>query len=164
MPLPTKSTYPIDFGNGRPGVPEKTQKSNMRYAPRFARGCSLDIKEHPYTDQTIADFLGWVQPDGQPSRRVRNALSALEAIEEGLVKPAQFRGLSSEQAKTKTSAIRYAPGFRRGTTSVINTEVAYTDATVADFLGWIIALRDIAADTPALSRRFRARGKSEIGG
>ena len=49
---------------------------------RFTRGCSADSASHPYTDVSIAEFLGWTKPNGQASKRVRNALHALEAAEE----------------------------------------------------------------------------------
>ena len=92
-----------------PKVPGKVQKSNIRYAPNYTRGCSDTSSEHPYTDQTIADFLGWTFPNGEPSRRVRNALHALEAAEE-LDAPEEMaeitKGLSSEQAKVVVTAVK----------------------------------------------------------
>lgn len=59
-----------------------TPKKLFRYAPHYPRGRSADDTERRYTDATVAAFLGWTQPNGEPSRRVRNALLALEASEE----------------------------------------------------------------------------------
>jgi hypothetical protein len=54
----------------------------MRYAPSFKPGFITDSNKLPYTVDTVANFLGWVFPNGQPNRRVRNALEALEVSEE----------------------------------------------------------------------------------
>ena len=37
---------------------------------------------HPYTQQSIADFLGWTKPSGEPQDKVGTALTALQLIEE----------------------------------------------------------------------------------
>jgi hypothetical protein len=66
-----------------PMVPDKTNKSQIRYAPKFRRGCAECDSEHPYTDRTISDLLGWSYPNGESSHRVRNALLHLEQEEQG---------------------------------------------------------------------------------
>jgi len=72
--------------------------SSLRNAPRFSklnlsrsqrerfRKAESLTSEYPklYNSGTVADFLGWRQPDGRVSMRIRNALSALEATEDGL--------------------------------------------------------------------------------
>lgn len=65
-------------------TPKRTDKKHLRYAPHFTRGmtCEEGSEVRPYTDQTVADFLGWTYPNGQPSHRIRNALHVLEAAEE----------------------------------------------------------------------------------
>jgi hypothetical protein len=61
----------------------KARKDQIRYAPNFRTGLSaLDSNAHPYTADSIARFLGWTQPDGQVSPRVRIALLCLEEAEE----------------------------------------------------------------------------------
>jgi hypothetical protein len=69
--------------------PQKARKTNIRYAPGFILGCDNESLSHPYTAESIAEFLGWweVKPDkndkgGQASVRIRNALKALEILEE----------------------------------------------------------------------------------
>ncbi len=57
-----------------------------RIAPSFLRVKKsdfdiYDVKIKFYNAKTIAKFLGWTQPDGQVSPRVRNALDALENSE-----------------------------------------------------------------------------------
>ena len=42
--------------------------------------CETKIK--PYNAESIGKFLGWMQPSGQVSQRVYNALAVLEAAEE----------------------------------------------------------------------------------
>ena len=79
--------------------PAKVQKSNLRCAPGFRRGCCADDAQHKYTEQTIADFLGWKKPNGQASARVRNALQALEAVERDVVDSQDVRGMGSSAAK-----------------------------------------------------------------
>jgi hypothetical protein len=55
----------VAYGNGDiklPAIPRDTNKIHIRYAPHFKAGVepSPTIGEgHPYTAQTLANFLGW---------------------------------------------------------------------------------------------------------
>jgi len=100
----------VDF----PTVESKTSKNSVRCAPSFVR-CSAPSAEHQYTAQTVAQFLGWTQPGGDASGKVKDAIAALELIEEGVLDEEVFNGLSSKQAhavivearkaKTRTSSL-----------------------------------------------------------
>ena len=75
----------------------------LRNAPNFCkidRKVFKDVKNlaYPYNAESIAWFLGWMSGD-QVSPRVRNALSALEAMEDDLIKGEQLCGLTPSQAK-----------------------------------------------------------------
>ena len=92
-----------------PGVPVKVQKSNIRYAPGFIKGCCSDAGQHPYTEQTVAEFLGWTKPGGKANERVRNALAVLAAAEElDAVEPVaeMTKGLGSGQAKVVIQQVK----------------------------------------------------------
>jgi hypothetical protein len=65
--------------------PTKTPDSEIRYAPSFVHGCCAHGAQHPYTSSTISAFFHKDQPNGRPSRRIQNALAALEATELQLV-------------------------------------------------------------------------------
>lgn len=92
----------VAYGNGKIKLPApkgKTKDECIRYAPSFKVGSSPSVGDHPYTDQTLAEFLGWLQPDGKAQEKVRDALGALEFIEMGLLKESIFEGLSKMQAR-----------------------------------------------------------------
>lgn len=80
--------------------------SEVRHAPSFSRNLlraqqvpSSHLATKKYTVQAIAEFLGWVQPNGKAQDKVANALSALELIEEGILTDADFAGLTTKQAQ-----------------------------------------------------------------
>jgi len=52
-----------------------------------------------YTATAIARFIGWVKPSGAAQDKVSDALAALQFIEEGLLKEADFEGLTTKQAQ-----------------------------------------------------------------
>lgn len=83
-----------------PKVKPRTPPEKIRYAPSFVRGLtSVTNTEVGYTADSIAEFLGWKQPNGEPSRRILNALDALEAAEKDLVSESELAGLGSDQAQ-----------------------------------------------------------------
>lgn len=84
----------IDLG------PPNGRKDQHRYAPSFIIGHlpAASQATRPYTAQTVANFLGWVEPSGDPQRKVGAALSALEFIEDGTLTEKDFAGLGSYQA------------------------------------------------------------------
>lgn len=81
-------------------VPAKTKKQYIRYAPSFRRGSVSGSETHPYTDESVASFLGWWKDgkSGQVSSHVRNALNVLEAMEKKLVSEDDLEGLTTDQA------------------------------------------------------------------
>ena len=80
-----------------------TGVKGFRIAPNFSCVIFNDIKNKSdakvYNAESIARFLGWMSGN-QVSPRVRNALAALEAIEEGLIAAEDMAGLSSRQAES----------------------------------------------------------------
>ncbi len=102
------------FAEGRVhiGAISKTaNKGQIRYAPSFVPGvedAGRARAPHPYTAQTVADFIGWRQPSGEPQDKVHSALAALQFIEEGLLEDADFDGLTTKQAEAVISEARKA--------------------------------------------------------
>lgn len=89
-------------------VPTAT-KAQTRYAPSFIAGDPGRAGDsHPYTVQSIADFLGWVEPSGKAQDKVGSALAALQFIEEGLLREADFAGLTTKQAEAVVEEARRA--------------------------------------------------------
>jgi ParB-like nuclease domain len=67
---------------------KKTNKSIIRYAPSFVAGkpCGPSEGLHPYTTQSVADYLGYVKKNtGKPRNSVEAAMGILE-LEERKVK------------------------------------------------------------------------------
>jgi len=75
-------------------------RAQVRFAPSFTLG-PPEGEQHaarPYTAASVADFLGWVQPDRTPQQKVHDALSALSYIEQKHLTDADFTGLTTAQA------------------------------------------------------------------
>lgn len=102
------------YAEGRihlPDVPRKTTRG-IRYAPGFMKDPFPGDHDHghQYTGTTLAEFLGWMKPNGRPSPSVEVALSALEMVEAGVLEEDDLKGLSREAAK---EAIRGARRVKR---------------------------------------------------
>jgi hypothetical protein len=84
-------------------VPKDTPPTNIRYAPSFS--LNKDVRQltaaRPYTTESVAVFVGW-----SSHRKVRDTLSALEFIEEGLLTEKDFDGLSTTQAAAVVAGAR----------------------------------------------------------
>lgn len=96
------------YAEGRINLPVPGQPA--RYAPSFIEGSSLTgrlvNKDHPYSAQTIGEFLGWLEPSGRAKSKVGYALAALSFIEEGTLTETQFDGLTTEQARVVVEQAR----------------------------------------------------------
>ena len=80
-----------------PEVPKDTKKTVIRYAPSFIQGTVTgDSEQRPYTSALVAEFLGW------PDHKVHSTLSALELVEQQVVKEEHFEGLTTKQAEALT--------------------------------------------------------------
>lgn len=80
-------------------APPENVKKNWRYAPSFATGAHPHQGAGaPYTAASVAEFLGWVQPNGDPQRKLHEALAALEMIEAGHLTDRDFFGLGTKAA------------------------------------------------------------------
>lgn len=87
----------------------KTSVNQLRYAPSFKQGDPPDdFRRMPYSAKTVADFLGWTEPSGDPQRRVVTALWALDFIESGTLTEASFVDLTSYQASAVVQQARKA--------------------------------------------------------
>ncbi len=94
----------VAYADGKIELGKPKKPGHVRYARSFRKGKFSDSKlTHPYTDESIAKFLGWIYPSGQAHTCVRVSLSALEAIELELVEQDTFRDLSRNQAHVVTS-------------------------------------------------------------
>ena len=83
------------------GDPKDTKKVVIRNAPSFVQGDeSGEGEQRPYTATTIAEFLGW------PDQKINSTLSALELIEQQVVKEEHFEGLTTKQAEALTTETR----------------------------------------------------------
>ncbi len=78
-------------GAGRLTLPApETKARGLRYAPGFEMNPDLQTptdRAKPYTAETVAVFLGWLEPSGHAKRKVHTALAALELIEAGVFPP-----------------------------------------------------------------------------
>lgn len=72
--------------------------AQLRYAPSFVTGHTGD-PGRPYTAKSVARFLGWLEPSGEPQAKVVDALAALALIEKGDLTDAQFAGLGTKAAR-----------------------------------------------------------------
>jgi hypothetical protein len=92
------------FAAGKIHLPAlgKRGLTQARIAPSFILAVREKLTEaelaHAYSSGSLASFTGWMQKDGRPQYRGRNALNVLEVIERGLLEEKDFKGLSSWQA------------------------------------------------------------------
>jgi hypothetical protein len=84
-----------------PEIPKDTKKVVIRYAPSFVQGDETrEGGQCSYTATTIAEFLGW------PDQKIHSTLSALELIEQQVVKEEHFEGLTTKEAEALTTETR----------------------------------------------------------
>ena len=84
-----------------PEIPKDTKKTVIRHVPSYVQGEETgDAQEHPYTATAIAEFLGWADP------KIHTTLSALELIEQEVLKEGHFEGLTTKQAEALTTETR----------------------------------------------------------
>lgn len=98
------------YAHGKISLPApdpRTAKNQIRNAPSFLMGgCAASVAAHPYTVETVAKYLRWTKPSGEPKDRVRNAIWALELIEQKLLSENDFKGLSTTEAAALTKQTR----------------------------------------------------------
>jgi hypothetical protein len=80
-----------------PEVDEKTNEKHLRYADK-------SICQHPYTEATLAKFLGWqtvdkAHPEGRPNHACKVAFEMLDAFELGIVSRKELRGVKRDVAR-----------------------------------------------------------------
>ncbi len=118
------------YADGKIELPKPQQMdgglSSIRNAPSFLRASkrfnNLKSLPKPYNATSIAKFLGWMCGK-QVSPRVRNALAALEAIEEGLVPAKAYDGLTSSQAEEiAREAVRISRSYEQAAKATSDPE------------------------------------------
>jgi flagellar biosynthesis GTPase FlhF len=130
------------YGEGLISLPpvdmtKDVNKTNIRYAPSFVAGVappSGAAPERAYTVTSVAEFIGWLEPKGKPQGKVYTALNALQFVEEGLLKDADFDGLSVSQAEAVVEQARIAKNRREAAARVhrMQAEQAEREAKAAE--------------------------------
>jgi hypothetical protein len=101
------------FAVGQITLPAAGMASNasvLRIAPSFLKTDSDlrdRVKPKAYSAETIATFLGWVKPSGQPQEKVSQSLIALGFIEQGILGIEELVGLNSEKAQALLRETRF---------------------------------------------------------
>jgi hypothetical protein len=88
---------------GKGGV----QKHQVRFAPSFSQGVDGN-PSRIYTVDAVADYLGLHEPKGGAAQRVYTALSVLELLEEGSLKPRAIMGLDHGAVREVVVAAKQA--------------------------------------------------------
>lgn len=141
------------YAEGRvdlPSPPSNVPKQQIRYAPSFVSGASGRAPARPYIGQTLAEFLGWVEPKGKAQDKVNNALAALEFIEEGVLKESDFEGLSTKEAEAVIDEARRARSARETAARLHRQEAERAEREARD-----------AERRQAAAERLRAKREAE---
>lgn len=102
-----------------PQPDERTHVRAIRDAPSFIPTDAVGAhRQHPYTAQTLANFLGWIAPNGRPQNKVHNALAALEFIEEEILRESDFTGLTTKQAEAVVEQARKVKADREASARI----------------------------------------------
>lgn len=116
--------------------PVNTEPGRLRYAPSFIPGQTPPAGEGlPYTGQTVGDFLGWLRGTAKiADDRVHVSLTALQFVEEGLLKDSDFDGLTLAQAEAVIIETRKARSRRDAAARVhkMQAEQAAREAEAAE--------------------------------
>lgn len=88
-----------------PAPHKRTRRDLLRHAPCYVPGDDLRTSgDHPYTAETLGQFLGWTKPNGAAQSKVYNALTALELIEVGAATHETFAGLKTSDLEAAIEA------------------------------------------------------------
>jgi hypothetical protein len=92
------------YARGEIELPEpntKTSHNQLRFAPSYVIGDATDpAPSHPYTLDTLTEFLGWARLHRDQTYKVEAAVLALGLIEDGIANAETYVGLSSQQARS----------------------------------------------------------------
>jgi hypothetical protein len=135
------------YGRGEitlPAVPPKTPQDAIRYVSQCP-------DSHPYTQSTVATFLGWTrknhQDDLRPNYACEVAFQALDLIDAGLLREADVRGLKRGQLGELVKEQR----------AIYNSEMRY--AAREQELAMRARERAAAAQAPAERRRYEKQAE-----
>jgi hypothetical protein len=118
-----------------PMPPQSIPAAQIRNAPSFIRNeGGPPTGRRPYTGREVAEFLGWLKPNGETQDKVKDALAALEFIEEGILTEADFDSLTTMQAKAVVEQARKATVDREAAARIQQREAeqAERDAKQAE--------------------------------
>lgn len=93
------------YGRGEIQLPEPEAKTNDKHL-RYAQKSTF---EHPFTKQSVAKFLGWLNPQGLANHACNVAFEMLDAFDAGVVTRKQLRGVKRDVAReivTKSMALK----------------------------------------------------------
>jgi hypothetical protein len=110
-------------------------KGVIRYAPSFIPDRAGSDGDRAYTAQTIGEFLGWLRgAERKADSKVYASLTALQFIEEGLLKDSDFDGLTIPQAEAVIDEARKARSRRDAAARVhkMQAEQAAREAEAAE--------------------------------
>ena len=97
------------YAEGKIELPKpSSQARSIRYAPSFSESATVADRGRPYTAQSVAEFLGWISPNGEAQAKVGYALGALQLIEEGVLSDSDFQDVSTKDAEAIVKQARAA--------------------------------------------------------
>jgi hypothetical protein len=98
--LETVSAVVKAFAEGKIQLKTPKQGTSLRIAPSFVpKTRTLLTEKCSYNATTVGEFLGWMKPAGDVQQKVHIALTALQYIEEGLIKASTFDGLKTTEIR-----------------------------------------------------------------
>jgi len=126
------------YAAGRIHLRKPTDKNSgqVRYAPNFLPGPALgedaSSPKKPYNEQTLAEFLGWLDPAGRRQQKIEEALAALAHIEEGILRENDFDGLNRSQARAVVEQADLAKGATEAHAIAADERRARAEADLKD--------------------------------
>jgi hypothetical protein len=91
-------------------IESETRDGFVRYAPSFS-ACVTESVTHPYTVESLAKFLGFVNAKSETATNsFITAFGAEELIADGVLKESQIRGLSAERLGELVISLRKQRG------------------------------------------------------
>jgi hypothetical protein len=105
----------------------------VRFAPSFISDTLGTSRAYPYSALTIAKFLGWTMPNGNPQDKVRIAIVALQYIEEGLLEKKDFVGLNTSQCDAVIREARRVRTYRENIAKAHEKRAKEAEAEAQEF-------------------------------
>jgi nitrogen regulatory protein PII len=153
------------YGSGKIQL-EKPDRidGTTRYAPSFQQGNSGPGPARYYTAGTVGRFLGWTKgTSDEPQNKVKNALSALELIEQGILSRDDFANLNTDQMTAVVREARQAKADqdRRAREAEAAAERAAMEAAAAELRQRELQARQRQAREQAEGDRLRREAEHQ---